>query len=407
MIIERIIFNVLAFTLFILMFIKMIAKNDTNYLAIIALQAIGIAISFFEIIFGKAVWIGLKILAYLLSIVLPIVIIYYDRKKIYLVENMFAIIAKVSTYTGNRKKAKNILINLVTKYPDSYRGHKYLAELYEKEGGMRKAIDEYVKAIDIKKNDYNSYFKIADLLNNLSQKNESITMLNNLLRIKPEYYKASMLLGDLLIEKEKYKEAVNVYQDALKYRPADYEMQYNLGIAYTMLNDFIHAEEAYKKAAEINHLKYTTNYTLGQIALICDELEKAEQYFSQALYGEEVEPIAYYQLAKLSMRKGQKDKAIAFMNKAIELDSSLEEKLQEEIFIPIVTYIVKNEENKTEVRKELTEKQKKIIKHLEKTYEVVQKLSNRGDYFRKEREKVKQKEQEKQISLFEEKTKEV
>ena len=408
MIIERIIFNVIAFTLFILMFIKMIARNDTNYLAIIALQAIGIAISFFEIISGTTIWLGLKILAYLLSIILPLVIIYYDKKKIYLVENMFAIIAKVLTYIGSRKKAKSILVNLVSKYPDSYRGHKYLAELYEREGGMRKAIDEYVKAIDIKKNDYNSYFKIADLLNNLSQKDESITMLNNLLRIKPEYYQASMLLGDLLIEKEKYKEAVNVYQDALKYRPADYDMNYNLGIAYTMLNDFAHAEEAYKKAAEINHLKYTTNYTLGQIALICDDLEKAEQYFSQALYGEEVEPLAYYQLAKLSMRKGQKDKAIAFMNKAVELDNSLEEKLKEEIFIPIVTYIVKNEKNKTEVRKELTEKQKKIMKHLERTYEIVQKLSNRGNYFRREKEQVKKEAKQKdQMSLFEEKTKEV
>ena len=345
MIIERIIFNVLAFTLFILMFIKMIARNDTNYLAIIVMQAIGIAISFFEIILGKSIGIALKILAYLLSIVLPIVIIYFDKKKIYLVENMFALIAKGLTYIGNRKKAKSILINLVTKYPDSYRGHKYLAELYEKEGGMRKAIDEYVKAIDIHKDDYNSYFKIAYLLNDLSQKDESITMLNNLLRIKPEYYQASMLLGDLL----------NVYQDALKYRPADYDMYYNLGIAYTMLNDFIHAEEAYKKAAEVNHLKYTTNYTLGQIALICDELEKAEQYFSQALYSEEVEPMAYYQLAKLSMRKGQKDKAIAFMNKAIELDNSLEEKLKEEIFIPIATYIVKNEDDKTK-KEEKTEK---------------------------------------------------
>jgi len=28
-----------------------------------------------------------------------------------------------------------------------------LANLYEKEGGMRKAIDEYVQVLDIKKND--------------------------------------------------------------------------------------------------------------------------------------------------------------------------------------------------------------------------------------------------------------
>lgn len=401
MIIERIIFSVLAFTLFILMFIKMIAKNDTNYLAIIALQALGIAISFFEIVLGHTLWIGLKILTYILSIILPLVIIYYDSRNINLVENMYAIFAKCLAQLGNRKKAKQILVNLVTKYPESYKGHKYLAEIYEKEGGMRRAIDEYVKAIDIRKNDYDSYYKIAELLNGLEQKEQSVTMLNNLLKIKPEYYQASTLLGDLLIEQGKYKEAVNVYQDALKYRPADYEMFYNLGIAYTMLNDFAGAEEAYKKAALINHLKYTTDYTLGQIALICDELEKAEEYFTQALYGEEVEPMAYYQLARLCMRRGQKEKAIVYMNQAIELDSTLEEKFEEEIFIPIKAYIVKKEKQENEKRKELSEKQKKITKHLDDTYEVVKKLSNRADYFRKG--KIQQKEK----AELQEKTKDI
>jgi len=399
MIIERIIFNVLAFTLFILMFIKMIAKNDTNYLIIIGLQALGIAISFVETVLGHTLWLGFKILTYLLSIVLPIVILYYERRNINVVENAYAIFAKGLAQLGNRKKAKQILVDLVTKNPESYKGHKYLAEIYEREGGMRRAIDEYVKAIDIRKNDYDSYYKIAELLNGLSQKEQSITMLNNLLRIKPEYYQASNLLGDLLIEQGKYKEAVNVYQDALKYRPADYEMFYNLGIAYTMLNDFVSAEEAYKKAALINHLKHTTDYTLGQIALICDELEKAEAYFMEALFEEVVEPLAYYQLAKLSLKKGQREKAIAFMNKAIELDPNMQEKLEEEIFISIKAYIVKNENEEKVCKKEMNEKQKKVTEHLDKTYEVVQKLSNRSDYFRKGKggKRKKQKETKEQL----------
>lgn len=404
MIIERIIFNILAFTLFILMFAKMISKNDTNYIAIIAFQALGIAISFFETVLGQTLWIGLKILTYALSIILPFAIIYFDFKNINLVEQMYAIIAKILFHLGNRKKAKQILVDIVTKYPESYKGHKYLAELYEREGGMRRAIDEYVKAIDIHKNDYDSYYKIAELLNGLTQKEQAVTMLNNLLRIKPDYYKASNLLGDLLIEEKKYKEAANIYLDALKYRPADYEIYYNLGIAYTMLNDFPSAEEAYKKAAQINHLKYNTDYTLAQIALICDEEEKAEQYFNEALYGEEVEHLAYYELAKISMRKGQKDKAIAFLNKALEIEPKLKEKMdKEQIFIPIKTYIVINEENENEKkdRKKLGKREMAVLRHLEETLEKVQKLNNRRDYFRG----IKQKNKDKELKNTQEKEK--
>ena len=390
MIVERIIFNVLAFTLFIFMFAKMISKNDTNYIAIIALQALGIAVSFIETFFGQTLWIGIKILTYILSIFLPILILYLDSKNINLVEQMYAIIAKILFHLGNRKKAKQILVDIVTKYPESYKGHKYLAELYEREGGMRRAIDEYVKAIDIQKNDYNSYYKIAELLNGLSQKEQAVTMLNNLLRIKPDYYGASNLLGEILIESQKYKEATNVYLEALKYRPADYELYYNLGIAYTMLNDFPNAESAYKKAAQINHLKYNTDYTLAQIALICDETEKAEKYFTEALYGEEVEPFAYYELAKISIKKGQKDRAIAYLNKAIELMPELKEKLdKEQIFIPIKSYIVIDETKEEPKRKQLGKKEQLIKQHIEETLEIVEKLNNRGDYFRMQKQKNK------------------
>ena len=391
MIVERIIFNVLAFTLFVFMFAKMISKNDTNYIAIIALQALGIAVSFFETILGQTLWFGIKILIYALSIILPILVLYFDFRNINLVEQMYAIIAKILFHLGNRKKAKQILVDIVTKYPDSYKGHKYLAELYEKEGGMRRAIDEYVKAIDIQKNDYNSYYKIAELLNGLAQKEQAVTMLNNLLRIKPDYYMASNLLGDILIESQKYKEATNVYLEALKYRPADYELYYNLGIAYTMLNDFPNAESAYKKAAQINHLKHNTDYTLAQIALICDEMEKAEKYFTEALYGEEVEPFAYYELAKISMKKGQKDRAVAYLNKALELEPALKEKLNEEqIFIPIKSYIVIPENKEETNRKQMGKKEEAIKKHLEETLEIVEKLNNRTDYFRKQKQKNKE-----------------
>lgn len=40
MIIERIIFNVIAFALFVIIFLKMIYKNDTNYTYVLAVQAI-------------------------------------------------------------------------------------------------------------------------------------------------------------------------------------------------------------------------------------------------------------------------------------------------------------------------------------------------------------------------------
>src|SRR5699024_5511866 len=129
-----------------------------------------------------------------------------------------------------------------------YKAHKLLAQIYEQEGGMRKAIDEYVQAIDANKQDYDSYYKVAELLNQLEKPDEASEMLFRLLSKKPEYEQATVLLGDILMKKEMYKEAVNVYQDALKYNPLSYDFNYSLGMAYTMLNDFQNAKICYEKA---------------------------------------------------------------------------------------------------------------------------------------------------------------
>ena len=319
---EKILFNLLAFSLFIIIFFKIVRKKDINYASLLVLQAIGIIISFIEIklqINETVFWGSIR---YLFSIMFPFAIITMEINGINFSEVLSIVFAKFFIMRGDNKAAKQVLIKLVSKYQDSYLGHKMLAECYEKEGGMRRAIDEYVTAVDINRKDSKSYFKIAALLRDLGKKDESIQMLENLVKVKPDCYEGSYLLGELLCEQERFKEAANVYNAALIYRPADFDLYYNLGIVYTRLSDFKMAQEMYEKAAAINHKLYGAHYNLGLIAFIQREYEIAEKYFEQSLYGE-LEAMSYYQLAKLYVYKGEKDKAINFLNKAIELEPNL------------------------------------------------------------------------------------
>ena len=322
MLLEKVIFNLLAFSLFIIIFFKIIRRNDTNYIFLLIIQAIGITISFVEISIGIDANLVFKTIRYILSILLPVAIIVMEFSGINFSEFVSVALAKMLFALGDTKSAKAILVKLVTKYPNSYLGHQNLGKIYEYEGGMRRAIDEYVAAVDIKKNDYDSYYKIANLLKELGKKDEAIEMLENLIKNKPDYYEGSCLLGDLLCEQERFKEAANVYQAALRFRPADFELYYNLGIVYTRLSDFQLAKEMYERAAEINHRLYGAHYNLGQIALIQKDLDTAMQCFENSLYGE-LEAMSYYQLAKVCALKGEKDKAINFINKAIELEPKL------------------------------------------------------------------------------------
>ncbi len=369
MLAEKIIFNLLAFSLFIIIFSKIIRKNDTSYVSLLILQAIGICIDFLEIKFNiKQSWI-LMIIRYLVSIVIPIFIIIIEAYKINFREIIYMFLARIQILIGNTKASKKILIALLNKYPDSYSAHKLLAQVYEKEGGMRRAIDEYVAAIDIKKNDYDSYFKIANLLKDLGKKDESIQMLQTLVKNKPDFYEASIQLGELLCEQERFKEALTVYHDALKYNPTEYELYYNLGIVYTRLSDFQAAKEMYEKAAQINHKLYLAHYSLGIIALFDKDYDLAMEYFKNSIY-EDLEPNAYYQLAKIYIIKNEKDMAINFLNKAIQLDKNLIKKAEiEPVFEPIKQYIaVSVDMEEYESERNFTEKENEALRFLEETF---------------------------------------
>lgn len=379
MLVEQLIFTVISFALFVLIFLKMIKNNDTTYVVFLVLQAIGIALNFIEVFFTIQLNIFFKVLMYLFAIIIPIVLLILEKKHFSVSE--FINIFKASLYfnMGNNKKAKQILIGLLEKNSESYKAHKLLAQIYESEGGMRKAIDEYVQAIDINKKDYDSYFKVATLLNGLDKKDEAGQMLSSLLSKKPDYKEASILLGDLLIEKEMYKEALNVYTEALKFNPLDFDINYNLGIAYTMINDFQSAKEYYERAADINSFVHNSKYSLAEIALIYKEIEEAEKMFMESIEDEELAPDSYYELSKISLIKGDKERAIQYANIAIELKpKKISEKIRKDaIFIPIFAKLsipFNLEENEESRISKLTAKEIKAKEHLEQMSEITRQI---------------------------------
>lgn len=377
MIVERIVFNVVAFALFIIIFFKMISKNDTSYIYALCTQALGIAISFIGLVFRINLPIVIYIITYLISVLFPMVIIMFEKKGIYFSEIICLNIAKFYHINQKSDKAKEVLMAILEKYPNSYYLHKQLAKIYEETGNINIAVDEYMRASEINKLDYNLPLKTAILLRSITRNEEAVRMLNDLLKRKPESYDASCLLGDILYEQENYKEAVNVYLQALNYNPDKYELYYNLGMVYTRLNDFQSAKEYYEKAAELNSLLYHTKYNLGQIALLYNEVEEAEEYFEECVNDDELADEAYYYLAYIYMLKGDSQKAIQYLNIAAEENEEIYEKAHKELVFKMIISKVRKPSIRPSGKKKktITKKELETIKHLEKTCEVVGNLS--------------------------------
>lgn len=394
MLIETFIFTIIAFALFVYMFYQLIKKNDTKYVPILAVEALGIGIKLVNIYNNpKEINIIVEIIVYLLSIVLPVAIIIVEKSNSNIHEIFYRSLAKMYLIFGNIKQAKKILIELVTAKPESYVGHKLLAELYVKEGGQRKAVDEYLKLIEINNQDFESYYKVANLFADLDKKDEAISTLTNLLSKKPDYPEATIALGDLLIEKQDFKEAANIYNEALKYNPTSFDLNYNAAIVYTMLNDFASAKLYFEKSAELNTIIYNTKYSLAEIAIMYKELEEAEKYLMQIVDDEELGADAYLELAKIYIIRNDKEKAIQYANVAIQSDPKrIVDKIRKDNSFAIIMaklsipFNLDVEEEKTHKlsKKELLAKQ-----HLEEMVEITKKIGF-ADIKIEKKEKTKQ-----------------
>lgn len=375
----KIFFYVIAIALFVIMFIKMMRKNEAIYLSSLILQAIGILINFISLIFKLELNIFFIILTYLISVIIPIFIIGCEYKGINLTERIYMTLAKMYLMKKDNKNAKRILLALIEKNDNVKNAHKMLAEIYESEGGLRKAIDEYIKVVDLDSNAYDSYYKIAILLKELGNKEDSQEMLTKLVNKKPDYVEASIALCDMLCSEERYKEALSIINETARYNQNNFDIYYTMGMIYTMLNDFQSAKMCYEKAAIINTLEYNTNYNIAMIELILGELEEAEKNFNKCIENEELSPLAYYQLAKIYMIKSDKDTAIKALNIAIDLDNNLYKKaIEDPVFIPIKGYINYpsiDEEDIEPKQSNASKKELKVREHLEQTYNLVGKLN--------------------------------
>lgn len=390
MIIEKIFFNIIAIALFTIIFLKLIRKNDTSYILILILEFIGIAINFTELFLSVSLNWFLKTITYILAVIIPLWVLWLEYfKKMNFPEFFNLIIGEILIKSGKQEQAKNMMLNFISKNPNSKVAHKFLAECYEKEENYEAAISEYMKVTELNRNDIQSAFCLANVLNKNKQKEQAIEVLQDILNKKPENEQAANLLGDIYFEEERYKEAASLYMTMLRYHPASYDIYYSLGMTYAMLNDFGRAKEFYEKAAEINSMDYHARLSLGQIALAYGDLDEAEKYFMQGIKSEETESGSYYYLSKIAMLKGDEDKAKNYMNVAVDLDPRNYKLSQKDpLFMPIRKEIHKPEEVEKqedekiekETEKELNSltknKEKKVYYHLFKTNLLIENLSN-------------------------------
>lgn len=371
-----IVFNIVALSIFIYTVINLMRNNSSNYFFALIPEFIGLIIAFICIFFKIDPNLFLLLIMYIFGLIIPIILLILEKKEVNIAE--IVNIAKVNFYEnkGQHDLAKKQLIYNVNRYSNNFLSHQKLGEWYEKNGELEKAESEYLKVIELKPKKYENYYKLALIYNKDQKKDEAIEILKEVLKRKADYLDASLCLGNILYETEMYKEAINVYQEALKYNPGEYKLYYYMGMTYTRINDFPNAKEYYKRAALINSSLNVAKLNLGQIALIFKDYNEAEKYFMECIENdeEEIQAEAYYYLSKIKLINSETILAIHYANIALELEPNLINRMEKDIYFASILGKVKIKDNKISKTK-LSKEERNIINYLDNTFGVVQTLT--------------------------------
>ena len=136
----------------------------------------------------------------IIAIIIAILVlfIFLVVKSNYISEKLKILKLKILLFLKRNDEAKKYALKIVDKNANNVLAHRILAQIYEKDGNINLALDEYIRVAELNNKDYETHYKVAELLKENNKNDEAIIMLQDLLKMKPEYLEATKLLGDIL-----------------------------------------------------------------------------------------------------------------------------------------------------------------------------------------------------------------
>jgi tetratricopeptide (TPR) repeat protein len=130
------------------------------------------------------------------------------------------------------------------------------------------ALDNFMKAIEVKKDFILSYLKIADVYMENGRYEEALDFLNQSLKIDKNFAPAYLRLGVIYNQLQRYKDAYLILNKATELENVDFEIYYNLSYTLQKLGRHREAKLAIEKALE----KSKEDFILHEYALILKNL---------------------------------------------------------------------------------------------------------------------------------------
>ena len=227
----------------------------------------------------------------------------------------------VGTFARNHAWQSRIQLwtDVVEKAPHNPRGYGNLGLAYSAGGEYDRAIDLYLKAIDLK-TDYPAFY--SDLGNAYSRKGErqkALAAQEKAVAMSPGDGKFHLNLGKVYSDLKQYDKAISEFERALEINPRHVNAWYNLGVPFDLQGQEKEAVESYEKAIELDPGHVKAHYNIGVIRYDQGDNQTALSYYLKVIELDPEHSGAHNNMAVIYYYGDEFDKAIHHCDKALEL----------------------------------------------------------------------------------------
>ena len=211
-------------------------------------------------------------------------------------------------------------IELNPNYADAYFS---LGSVYMKLKKWNEAVINYEKAIDLKPGSIEAYYNLGLAYYYLGKYKDSIKSWEKVIEINPTHVYTYYNLGYVYYKIEKWEEAISNWKKALKLKPNYADAYFGLGNVYYNIGKYEEAIKSWKKVIELKSDYADAYYNLGLAYYYLERYKEALKYIKEYIEKKQKYPLAYVVLCAIHLKIGAYDSSIRECKKAIKLSPNL------------------------------------------------------------------------------------
>lgn len=239
------------------------------------------------------------------------------------------------------EEASRVLEMYLLSRPGSAKAYVLKGTIYEKEGFLSKAEDEFTRALYFDSNNSLALEKRARVRLKQGKPRKALEDTNEWTRIVPKDTEALILRAEIKSKLEDYSGALDDYAQAELLSPTEGRIVKEKVLVYLKTDQAKKALEAITRGPAIESDDVEVSILKARAYLLLKDNDKAESILRQVITGNPSLALAFLYSGVVQKRRNEPDGALESLNRALELDPKLVEAYKERarVFLDLKDFV--------------------------------------------------------------------